>query len=136
EPDAGTLFSMVCAEPDDCAAVKPLLDAAGADVCHVGPPGHGITLKIVHNLLSLTLLAASPEAMVLAAKAGLNLHRTLEVLQASTTGHGHLRYSIPNQAMTGDYTPGFRTALGQKDLRLGRNLATSLGVPLHTLAVS
>ena len=47
-----------------------------------------------------------------------------------------LRYSIPNQAMTGDYTPGFRTVLGQKDLRLGRILATSLGVPLQTLGLS
>jgi 4-hydroxybutyrate dehydrogenase/sulfolactaldehyde 3-reductase len=136
EADAGTLLFMVGATPEDFQAVKPLLDAAGADVFHVGPPGHGITLKIVHNLLSLTMLAASSEAMVLAAKAGLNLHRTLEVLQASTTGHGHMRGSIPNQAMTGDYTPGFRTVLGQKDLRLGRDLATRLGVPLQTLAIS
>ena len=136
EADAGTLLFMVGATPEDFAVVKPLLDAAGADVFHVGPPGHGITLKIVHNLLSLTMLAASSEAMVLAAKAGLNLHRTLEVLQASTTGHGHMRGSIPNQAMTGDYTPGFRTVLGQKDLRLGRDLAMRLGVPLQTLAIS
>jgi 3-hydroxyisobutyrate dehydrogenase-like beta-hydroxyacid dehydrogenase len=132
----GTLLFMVGAEPEDFEAVRPLLEAAGADVFHVGPPGHGITLKIVHNLLSLTMLAASSEAMILAAKAGLNVHRTLDVLQASTTGHGHLRYSIPNQAMTGDYTPGFRAVLGQKDLRLGRNLATSLGVPLQTLGLS
>jgi 4-hydroxybutyrate dehydrogenase / sulfolactaldehyde 3-reductase len=136
QADEGTLLFMVGAEPADFEAVRPLLEAAGSDVFHVGPPGHGITLKIVHNLLSLTMLVASTEAMVLAAKAGLNLHRTLEVLQASTTGHGHLRYSIPQQAMTGDFTPGFRTVLGQKDLRLGRNLATSLGVPLQTLAVS
>ena len=136
EADEGTLLFMVGAEPEDFAAVKPLLDAAGADVFHVGPPGHGITLKIVHNLLSLTMLAASVEAMVLAGKAGLDLRRTLEVLQASTTGHGHLRFAVPNQVLTGDYTPGFRTVLGQKDLRLGRNFAASLNVPLQTLGLS
>ena len=136
EADEGTLLFMVGAEPEDFAVVKPILDAAGSDVFHVGPPGHGITLKIVHNLLSLTMLVASTEAMVLAGKAGLDLRRTLEVLQASTTGHGHLRATIPNQALTGDYTPGFRTVLGQKDLRLGHNFAASLGVPLQTLAVS
>jgi 4-hydroxybutyrate dehydrogenase/sulfolactaldehyde 3-reductase len=136
QADEGTLLFMVGAEPADFETVRPLLEAAGSDVFHVGPPGHGITLKIVHNLLSLTMLAASSEAMILAAKAGLNLHKTLEVLQTSTTGHGHLRFSIPQQAMTGDYTPGFRTVLGQKDLRRGRNLATSLGVPLQTLAIS
>jgi len=136
EADEGTLLFMVGADPDDFAVVKPLLDAAGADVFHVGPPGHGITLKIVHNLLSLTMLAASAEAMVLAGKAGLNLHRTLEVLQASTTGHGHMRFAVPNQMLTGDYTPGFRTVLGAKDLRLGRNLAAGLNVPLQTLGLS
>lgn len=136
QADEGTLLFMVGVDPEDFERVRPLLDAAGADVFHVGPPGHGITLKIVHNLLSLTMLAASSEAMILAAKAGLNVHKTLEVLQASTTGHGHLRFSIPQAAMTGDYTPGFRTVLGQKDLRLGRNLATSLGVPLQTLGIS
>lgn len=136
EADAGTLVFMVGAEPEDFAAIKPILEATGSDVFHVGPPGHGITLKLVHNLLSLTMLAASCEAMVLAAKAGLNLRKTLEVLQASTTGHGHMRSSIPNQVLTGDYTPGFRTVLGQKDLRLGHNLAASLGVPLQTLAIS
>jgi 4-hydroxybutyrate dehydrogenase/sulfolactaldehyde 3-reductase len=132
----GTLLFMVGAEPADFAAVRPLLEAAGADVFHVGPPGHGITLKIVHNLLSMTLLAASSEAMILAAKAGLNVHRALEVLQVSTTGNGHTRFSIPNQSMTGDYTPGFRVVLGQKDMRLGRNLATSLNVPLQTLGLT
>jgi 4-hydroxybutyrate dehydrogenase/sulfolactaldehyde 3-reductase len=136
EADEGTLLFMVGAEPEDFEKVRPLLDAAGSDVFHVGPPGHGITLKIIHNLLSLTMLAASAEAMVLAGKAGLDLRKTLEVLRASTTGHGHLRHTIPNQVLTGDYTPGFRTVLGQKDLRLGHNFAASLGVPLQTLAIS
>lgn len=136
EADAGTLLFMVGAEPDDFQAVAPVLAVLGSDVFHVGPPGHGITLKLIHNLLSLTMLTASVETMVLAGKAGLDLRRTLEVLQASTTGHGHLRGAIPDQVLTGDYTPGFRVALGQKDLRLGHQLAAGLGVPLQTLAIS
>jgi 3-hydroxyisobutyrate dehydrogenase-like beta-hydroxyacid dehydrogenase len=136
EAEAGTLLFMVGAEPEDFTTIEPVLRAMGSDVFHVGPPGHGITLKLIHNLLSLTLLAASAEAMVLAGKAGLDLRRTLEVLQASTTGHGHLRGAIPNQVLTGDYTPGFRIALGQKDMRLGRDLAARLGVPLQTLAIA
>jgi 4-hydroxybutyrate dehydrogenase/sulfolactaldehyde 3-reductase len=136
EAQAGTLLFMVGASPEDFATIEPLLRAMGSDVFHVGPPGHGITLKLIHNLLSLTMLAASAEAMVLAGKAGLDLRRTLEVLQASTTGHGHLRGAIPNQVLTGDYTPGFRIVLGQKDMRLGRDLAARLGVPLQTLAIA
>lgn len=136
EAEAGTLLFMVGAAPDDFAAVAPALRAMGTDIFHVGPPGHGITLKLIHNLLSLTMLAASAEALVLAGTAGLDLRRTLAVLQASTTGHGHLRGAIPDQVLTGDYTPGFRVALGQKDMRLGHELAARLGVPLRTLAVA
>ncbi len=136
EAEAGTLLFMVGADVEDFAAVAPVLRAMGRDIFHVGPPGHGITLKLIHNLLSLTMLAASAEALVLAGKAGLDLRRTLAVLQASTTGHGHLRGAIPDQVLTGDYTPGFRVALGQKDMRLGRDLAARLGVPLQTLAIA
>lgn len=136
EAEAGTVLFMVGATPEDFRVVEPVLRAMGNDIFHVGPPGHGITLKLIHNLLSLTMLAASVEAMVLAGKAGLDLRRTLAVLQASTTGHGHLRGAIPAQVLTGDYTPGFRVVLGQKDLRLGRDLAASLGVPLQTLALA
>ena len=136
EAEAGTLLFMVGATPEDFATVESVLRAMGSDVFHVGPPGHGITMKLIHNLLSLTMLAASAEAMVLAGKAGLDLRRTLAVLQASTTGHGHLRGAIPQQVLTGDYTPGFRIALGQKDMRLGRELAAGLGVPLQTLAIA
>jgi 3-hydroxyisobutyrate dehydrogenase-like beta-hydroxyacid dehydrogenase len=136
EADAGTLLFMVGAEPEDFRAVEPVLEAMGSDVFHVGPPSHGITLKLVHNLLSLTMLAASCEAMVLAGKAGLDLRRALEVLQASTTGHGHLRGAIPDQVLTGEYTPGFRIVLGQKDFRLGHGLAAGLDVPLQTLAIA
>ncbi len=136
EAKAGTLLFMVGATPEDFAAVEPILRAMGSDIFHVGPPGQGITLKLIHNLLSLTMLAASAEALVLAGKAGLDLRRTLAVLQVSTTGHGHLRWAIPEQVLTGDYTPGFRVALGQKDMRLGRSLAADLGVPLRTLAVA
>ena len=136
EAAAGTFLFMVGATPEDFAAVEPVLRAMGGDIFHVGPPGDGITLKLIHNLLSLTMLAASTEALVLAGKAGLDLQRTLAVLQASTTGHGHLRGAIPEQVFTGDYTPGFRVALGQKDMRLGRGLADDLGVPLRTLAAA
>ncbi len=136
EAEAGTLLFMVGAEPEDFATVEPILRSVGSDIFHVGPPGHGITMKLIHNLLSLTMLAASVETMVLAGKAGLDLRRALAVLQASTTGHGHLRGAIPSQVLTGDYTPGFRVALGQKDIRLGHNLAASLGVPLQTLAMA
>jgi 3-hydroxyisobutyrate dehydrogenase-like beta-hydroxyacid dehydrogenase len=136
EAEAGQLLFMVGAEEADFAAVRPALEAMGSDVFHVGPAGHGITLKLVHNLLSLTLLAADCEALVLGARAGLDVRRMLEVLQTSSTGHLHFQTIVPNQVLTGDYRPGFRVSLAIKDLLLGQQLAARLGVPLQTLALS
>lgn len=136
EAEAGQILFMVGADPDDFERVRPVLEAMGSDVFHVGPPGHGITLKLVHNLLVLTMLVADAEALVLGAKAGLDVRKMLEVLQASSTGHFHLSKTIPNQVLTGDYTPGFKVALAHKDLGLGQQLAAALGVPLQTLAIS
>ena len=39
EAEAGTLVFMVGAEPEDFAAIRPILEATGSDVFHVGPPG-------------------------------------------------------------------------------------------------
>ena len=127
---------MVGAEPEDFEAVRPLLEAAGSDVFHVGPPGHGITLKIVHNLLSLTMLAASCEAMVLAAQgrpepAQGRWRCSRRARPATATCATH-----PESGDDRRLHARFRTVLGQKDLRLGRNLAASLGVPLQTLGIS
>ncbi len=48
----GTLTIMVGAEADDLARVRPLLDAMGESIVHVGPVGHGQTVKVLTNALA------------------------------------------------------------------------------------
>lgn len=136
EAEAGTILFMVGATDEDFAKVRPVLETMGNDIFHVGPPGAGITLKLVHNLLTLTILTASAEAIVLGAKAGLDVKRMVETFQASTTGGFHMDNTIPRQVLTGTYEPGFKVALAHKDLGLGQQMAAALGVPLWTLAIS
>jgi 3-hydroxyisobutyrate dehydrogenase-like beta-hydroxyacid dehydrogenase len=136
DAEAGNILFMVGASDEDFARIKPVLQAMGKDIFHVGPPGAGITLKLVHNLLTLTILTASAEAIVLGAKAGLDVKKMVETFQTSTTGGFHMSNTIPDQVLKGAYEPGFKVALAHKDLGLGQQMAASLGVPLWTLAVS
>jgi 4-hydroxybutyrate dehydrogenase/sulfolactaldehyde 3-reductase len=133
EAEAGTLVFMVGAEPDDLARLRPLLEAMGSDIFHCGPPGSGITVKLVNNLLGFTILAADVEALVLAAKAGVDLAVLMTVLSATASSNTFLDTVVRSQVLTGDYTPGFKASFALKDATLAQNMAARLGMPLLAL---
>jgi 3-hydroxyisobutyrate dehydrogenase-like beta-hydroxyacid dehydrogenase len=133
EAEAGTLVFMVGAEPDDFTRLLPVLEAMGTDIFHCGPPGSGITVKLVNNLLGFTILAADVEALVLAAKAGVDLDVMMRVLSATASNNTFLQTVVRGQVLTGDYTPGFKASFALKDASLAQNMAASLGMPLLAL---
>ena len=57
EAEEGRLNTMVGAEPADFAAIKPVLQAFCENVFHVGPPGSGHVLKLVNNMLAMSMAA-------------------------------------------------------------------------------
>ena len=54
-----------------------MLAAFCENIFHVGPPGHGHVLKLVNNMLAMTIAAAIAEALAVAAKAGLSLQKAV-----------------------------------------------------------
>lgn len=130
----GKLVFMVGATPEDYAAVRPVLEAISRDVVHCGEPGTGIAMKIVNNLLALTVFAADVEALILGAQAGLDIDLMLRVLSMTWADNFFLREYVPRQVRTGDHTAGFKMALAHKDLCNAHNLAARTGTPLFTLA--
>ncbi len=133
EAEEGTLIFMVGASPEDFAAVRPLLEAMGTDIFHCGGPGAGITMKVINNILTQSILASDCEALVLGAKAGLSADVMLKVLTSTNANNGPLHNLVPNNVLKGDYTPGFKAWMAHKDMGLAHNLAARLGVPLFTL---
>lgn len=134
EADEGRLIFMVGAAPADYEAVLPVLRAMGTDIFHCGGPGAGITMKVVNNLLATSILCADVEALVLGARAGLDVDTMLRVFTATAANNAFFQTAIPRQVLTGNYEPGFKAALAHKDVGLGQSLAARLGVPLFTLA--
>ena len=126
----GDLLVMVGAEPEVLEEVRPLLECFGKDIVHVGPPGHGIRLKVINNYMAMVGMVLTAETLMLARKAGLDRDVTVRVLQNTVAGRGQINVNFPRKVLAGDITPDFTMALGLKDLSLALDLAKSEGAPL------
>ncbi len=128
--EAGELMFMVGATDESMARVRPLLEVMGDTIVHIGPPGQGIRMKLINNLLAGFTNQASADAIAFALKLGLPFDKVMEVLTGTAARTGHLSITWPNKIFKGDDTPGFSIALQDKDVNLALRLAESIGAPL------
>ena len=129
EAEEGRLNIMVGAEPADFDAIKPVLQAFCENIFHVGAPGSGHVLKLVSNMMAMTMAASIAEATAVAAKAGLRLDKLFEVISAGGVNSGIFQMMV-GRMLQGDLA-GLKFLIGsaQKDLRYYTHLAESLPVP-------
>lgn len=80
----GALSIMVGGKRTLFDAVRPLLDAMGNSVTHVGPLGAGLTLKLVNNMIAINTLPLVLEALYIGLHEGLALDTMVRVIQASS----------------------------------------------------
>ncbi len=125
----GTLSIMVGGAEPDVDRARPVLEAIGRTITHVGPVGAGQTCKLVNQVLVVVNMLAVSEALLLAEAGGLDLGTTIAAVQGGAGGSWMLTNRGP-QVVAGDWRPGFTIDLQQKDLRLVLEAADELGVPL------
>ena len=126
---AGSLVIMVGGPVDILDRCRPILSALGPTIIHCGPIGAGQTVKLCNQVAVALNNLAMCEALVLAAKAGVDPATMIEAVSAGAGAS----WSISNLApriLAGDYQPGFRAAHQLKDLRLALDLAQEAGLPL------
>lgn len=126
----GELTIMVGGEADVLARVRPVLDAVGARIFHVGPTGMGEVVKLCNNLLIGIIMIANAEAFTFGVKAGIKAEVLKEVLSAATGQNFLLDRWVPLTLLKDHYEPGFGLNLMLKDLNLIAQTAKELGVPL------
>lgn len=89
---AATLSIMVGAPDDSFAVAKPILDAMGDKVFHVGQSaGQGATVKTVNQLLCGVHIAVAAEALSLAEKAGIDGRVLFEIMGGSAASSWMLK---------------------------------------------
>jgi 3-hydroxyisobutyrate dehydrogenase len=132
----GTMSLMVACDAALLSALAPLLSALSDKVFHVSArPGDGARTKLVNNLLAGINLAGAAEVMALAEAMGLDLRRTLDVIEQSS-GQSWIGSDRMRRAIAGDYAPRAHVTLLEKDTRLAVEAARAAGFvgPLGPLA--
>jgi 3-hydroxyisobutyrate dehydrogenase len=127
----GTLTIMAGGTQEQFDRARPLLDAIGSRVLHVGGVGAGHALKALNNLLSGTTLLASAEALLVGRRFGLDPRLLVETINVSTGRSYSTEYKLPEFVLTGTYDAGFALRLMAKDLRIAAGLAEATGTPLE-----
>ena len=125
---ARELVFMVGGPADALERARPVLEAMGRMICHMGASGSGATIKLINNMLSATVSAALAESMAVAEAAGLDPQATLAVLGEGAAGSRLVRTKIPKMTSR-DFTPQFQLALMEKDLRYFLALAQEMDRP-------
>lgn len=133
---AGTLSIMAGGDTEAFERARPVLDAMGGKIFHVGPSGAGEVIKLANNILVGAIAAATAEALVLGVKAGADLEAMVEVIGASTGASWQLANQFPLRAFNGEFRPGFMTDLLAKDLELALALGAEQHTPLIMTAVA
>ena len=126
--ETGTLTVMVGGDAATFARARPVIEAFGRRIEHVGPVGAGDALKAVNNaLLAINILAAG-EAMATVTKAGVPPRLALEVLNASSGRSFVTEVLVPERVLTGTWPRTFRLALLDKDVGIATELLAQTGV--------
>jgi 3-hydroxyisobutyrate dehydrogenase len=134
--EAGTLTVMVGGDRETFARARPILEAFGRRIEHLGPVGSGHAMKAVNNALLAVNILAVGEGLTALVKAGVSARTALEVLNASSGRSFVSEVLVPERVLTGLWPRTFRLALLAKDVGIAEGLLAETGVPGPVLALA
>jgi 3-hydroxyisobutyrate dehydrogenase-like beta-hydroxyacid dehydrogenase len=131
----GTLTIMVGGPEEDFARARPLFEAMGEKIVHVGPHGHGELAKVINNTLAAINAAALGEALTMARAAGLDTDALLQVVKAGSGASAMVELkAVP--MLEHDFEPLFKLEHMLKDVRHCIAEARALGVELRLAEIA
>jgi 2-hydroxy-3-oxopropionate reductase len=132
---AGTLSIMVGGPVDAFRRVLPLLEVLGRNIVHVGESGAGQVAKACNQIVVSATLMGVAEALTFARRQGVLPERVRDALLG---GFAYSRILEVHGArmLAGDFAPGFRARLHQKDLGIVSREAQALNLALPASALA
>jgi 2-hydroxy-3-oxopropionate reductase len=131
----GNLSIMVGGDFADVAFARPVLEAMGGTIVHVGRAGAGQTVKAANQLLTAVIIEAVAEAVVFLEAHSVDPEVAINALAGGLAGSAVLDRRAPDM-LRRNFRPGFRSALHHKDLGILTSAAREAGVaiPLGSVA--
>lgn len=108
---------------------RPILEAMGKTITHVGPSGAGQAVKAVNQVILAGTYLGVAEGIVLALKAGLDVEQVVGALGGGAAQSWVLA-NRSGRMIANDYPLGFKVALHRKDLGIALDLAREMGAEL------
>jgi 3-hydroxyisobutyrate dehydrogenase len=130
---AGTLAFMVGGDGDALERARPVLEPMAGKIIHCGAAGAGQAAKVCNNMVLAVQQIAIGEAFVLAEKLGLSAQSLFDVITGATGNCWAVHTNcpvpgpVPTSPANNNFTPGFATALMNKDLGLAMDAVNSTG---------
>jgi len=131
---AGDITVLVGGAQQVFALHEPALRAMGGRVIHLGGIEQAAVTKVVTNMLAFIHLIAAGEALMLCAKAGVDLGRAFEAIAASS-GNSFVHETESQVILNGSYDIGFTMDLACKDAGFAVEFGRRFGVPLRLAGV-
>jgi 2-hydroxy-3-oxopropionate reductase len=124
-----TLSIMIGGKASAVERAMPIFQALGKNIVHVGDAGAGQVTKAANQMVVGTTIAIVSEALVLAAKAGVD---PAKVRQALLGGFAQSKIleAHGQKMLDRNFKPGFRIRLHEKDMKIALATGLEYGVPL------
>jgi 3-hydroxyisobutyrate dehydrogenase-like beta-hydroxyacid dehydrogenase len=131
----GTLTIMVGGEQGEFERARPVLEAMGKLIVYAGPLGHGQIVKVINNAVAATNAAVVGEALLVGARAGVDLDALVEVMSSGSGGSAMLELKA-GPMREHDYTTLFKLDHMLKDVRLCLEEGQAAGAPFGFAALT
>lgn len=131
----GTLTIMAGGSDQDFERARPVLEAMGRLVVHAGPVGHGQMVKVINNAVAATNAAVVGQALLVGARAGLDLDPLVEVMKSGSGGSAMLELKS-DPMRHHDFTTLFKLDHMLKDVRLCLEEGEAAGAPFAFAALT
>jgi 3-hydroxyisobutyrate dehydrogenase-like beta-hydroxyacid dehydrogenase len=128
EARLGKLVVIAGGAKADVERAEPIFKLLGTEWKYTGGVGTAKVVKIVNNMMSMGNVLVAAEAFALGVAAGVEPQKLYDVLSVSGGRSHHFTKRFPN-ALKGDFSPGFKMELGEKDLALGVELGRMMHMP-------
>lgn len=131
----GTLSIMVGGPEEALETVRPIFEAMGKSITHVGAAGSGQVAKAANQVMVAAQMVAMGELLILAQKAGADPQKVIQAIKGGAAQCWTLDVK-PQRLFAGNRQPGFKARMQAKDLNIVLETAREYGVSLPSTAVN
>lgn len=125
----GVLSIMIGGEAAVIEAHRGVLEAMGSTITHVGPTGAGQVVKAANQLVVAMHLQALAEAVTFLESQGADVETALAAISRGLGGSTVIDRKAAS-VLAGEFGPGFRVDLHDKDLRIVGASSATAGIRL------